>query len=149
MTTSTRIRIARRFPASPARVFDAWLDPAWLGRWMFGPGVREEYIVRLENDPQPGGRFSFVVRRGDVEIDHVGEYVEIDRPHRLVFTWDIRGASDDVPSRVTVELSATNDGCELTLVHDMDPSWAPYADRTRQGWTTMVDKLAEVLVLEG
>jgi uncharacterized protein YndB with AHSA1/START domain len=144
-TLPIQVRLTRQLPATPERVFDAWLDPEWLGRWMFGPDVRDERIVRLELDARPGGRFSFFVRRGDIDVDHVGEYFEIDRPRRLVFTWGIRGESDDVPSRVSIDIAAAAGGCDLALTHEMAQEWAPYADRTRSGWTTMLDKLARVL----
>ena len=71
------VRVNRRFNASSQRVFDAWLDPNMLSRWMFGPSVRDEEIVSLSLDPRPGGAFSFVVRRDGREINHVGEYLEI------------------------------------------------------------------------
>jgi uncharacterized protein YndB with AHSA1/START domain len=77
-------RITRSFDIPVGRLFDAWLDTGLLGRWMFGPNVREEEIVRLSNDPREGGTFSFVVRRQANEIDHIGVYREISRPHRLV-----------------------------------------------------------------
>ena len=113
------VRVQRAYTHSPERVFDAWLDPALLGRWMFGPAIRDEEIVRLTVDPRVGGKFSFVVRRQGAEIDHVGEYLEIDRPTRLVFTW---GTADNLPetSRVTIEIAPRDGGCELTLTHDMD-----------------------------
>jgi uncharacterized protein YndB with AHSA1/START domain len=144
-TLPIQVRLTRHLPSTPERVFDAWLDPDWLRRWMFGPDVRDEQIVRLERDARPGGRFSFLVRRGDVDVDHVGEYVEIDRPRRLVFTWGIRGASDDIPSRVSVDFAAADGGCHLTLTHEMAQEWADYVDRTRSGWTTMLDKLTQVI----
>src|SRR6185295_17212258 len=76
------IRVTQQFTAAPERVFDAWLDAAWLSRWMIGPAVREEEIVHIELDPRVGGTFSFMVRRDGEEIDHVGEYLELDRPRR-------------------------------------------------------------------
>ena len=72
--------VLHRFAAPAERVFDACLDPAWVGRWMFGPNVREEKIVRLTLEARVGGRFSFVVERQGAEVDHVGEYLAIDRP---------------------------------------------------------------------
>jgi uncharacterized protein YndB with AHSA1/START domain len=112
-------------------------------RWMFGPVIRDEEIVRLTVDPRVGGKFSFVVRRQGAEIDHVGEYLEIDRPTRLVFTW---GTADNLPetTRVTIEIAPRDSGCELTLTHDMDRKWADYAARTEQGWRTMLEALARV-----
>ena len=85
------VTVRRRFSASAEQVFDAWLDPAMIGQWMFGPKLRDEEIVSLKVDAQVGGRFSFVVRREGKELDHVGKYLEIDRPRRLVFTWGDRG----------------------------------------------------------
>jgi uncharacterized protein YndB with AHSA1/START domain len=149
MPTSTQrvhARVTRHLSAAPERVFDAWLDPAWLSRWMFGPAVRDEEIVRLERDPKPGGAFSFVVRRGGVEIDHVGTYLVIDRPRRLVFTWAVRGASDDAPSRVAIDLTTgAGGGCDLSLTHEMDAKWAEHLERTQAGWTTMVETLDRAL----
>jgi uncharacterized protein YndB with AHSA1/START domain len=65
-------------------VFDAWLSPELLGRWVFGAKVPDEEILRLAVDRRVGGSFSFLGRSQGEEIDHVGRYLEIDRPHRLV-----------------------------------------------------------------
>jgi uncharacterized protein YndB with AHSA1/START domain len=75
------------FSVPAERVFDAFLDKKMIGRFMFGPGIRDEEIISLENEPWVGGSFSYVVRRQQKTFDHTGEYIEIDRPHRLVFTW--------------------------------------------------------------
>ncbi len=146
MTTQHKLHVLveRRFNAAPGRVFDAWLDPAMIGRWMFGPDVRDEEVVRLTNDPRVGKSFSFVVRRQGNEIDHVGRYLHIHRPWRLVFTWGIAGMSAD-ESRVTVDILPAGSGCELTLTHELLPQWADYADRTEAGWITMLDALARAL----
>ncbi|HEY1036167.1 MAG TPA: SRPBCC family protein [Pseudoxanthomonas sp.] len=88
------VSVQRVFPVPAERVFDAWLTPRLLGQWMFGPGVRDEKVLRLDVDPRVGGRFSMLVERDGTRIDHVGEYLVIDRPHRLSFTWGIAGESD-------------------------------------------------------
>lgn len=137
-------RVTRRFAAPRERVFDAWLDRELLGRWMFGPAVRDEEIVRLSLDPRVGGRFSFVVRRQGQEIDHVGRYLELDRPRRLVFTWAVAPSAGD-GSRVVVEIAPLASGCELTLVHEMVPEWAEYVTRTAAGWASMLEGLAKVV----
>lgn len=139
------VRVTRHFNASPERVFDAWLDPIMLGRWMFGPEVRDEEVLRLALDARVGERFSFVVRRDGETIDHVGEYLEIARPRRLAFTWGIAGVSVD-ESRVVIDIEPTGAGCDFTLTHELDADWADYADRTQAGWTHMLDALAKVLV---
>ncbi len=141
---AVKVTITRAFTAPAERVFDAWLDPAQLGQWMFGPRIRAEVIVHLRLDPQVGGKFSFLVLRQGVEIDHVGKYLEIDRPRKLVFTWGIAGESVG-DSSVTIEIQQQDAGCELTLVHAMDPRWADYADRARVGWTKMLQALSDSL----
>ncbi|MGH8061176.1 MAG: SRPBCC family protein [Pseudoxanthomonas sp.] len=138
------VRVTRYFEASPESVFDAWLVPRTLGQWMFGPRVRDENVVRLDVDPRVGGSFSLKVERNGELVDHVGQYLEIERPHRLVFTWSIKDDSNDAPSEVHIDIEASGSGCVLTLVHRMDVKWSEYADRTRDGWTTMLGALADL-----
>lgn len=136
------VQVTQRFAASAERVYTAWLDPALIGRWMFGPQLMEQEVVRISIDPRVGGAFSFVVRRQGQEIDHVGEYLELEPPHRLVFTWGIVGSDS---SQVVVEIVTQGTGCELTLTHKLHPDWADYAGRTEAGWTKMLAALNELL----
>jgi uncharacterized protein YndB with AHSA1/START domain len=138
------VQVMRRFEAPPERVFDAWLSPALIGRFMFGPALRDEEVLHIEVDARLGGAFSFLVRRQGQEIDHVGHYLVIERPRRLAFTWGIVGESED-ESRVEIAIAPRDGGCELEVTHRMDPRWAEYADRVRAGWSTMCDALARAL----
>lgn len=137
------IRVSRRINAPAERVFDAWLDPQMIGRFMFGPHLRDEQVVSLENEPRVGGQFHYKVTRGGVLIDHTGTYREIDRPRRLAFTWGVDAEQGDA-SVVTIEIVAHGDACKLTLTHALHPDWAEYAERTQAGWTKIVDDLAAV-----
>lgn len=137
------IRISRRINAPAKRVFDAWLDPTMIGRFMFGAHLRDEHVVSLTNEPRVGGQFHYKVTRGGTLIDHTGTYREIDRPRRLVFTWGVDAEQGDA-SVVTIELTAHGDACELTLTHALHPDWADYAERTQAGWTKIVGDLAAV-----
>jgi len=136
-------RVTHPFRASPERVFDAFLDPDMIGRFMFGPHLRDEQIVRLSSDPRVGGKFSFVVRRQGEEIDHVGEYLELDRPRRLVFSWAV--ADDGDNSRVLIDIEPEELGSEVTLIHEMQEKWADFVPRARDAWSKMLNALAEVL----
>jgi uncharacterized protein YndB with AHSA1/START domain len=135
------VTVSRSFAAPAERVFDAWLTPRLLGQWMFGEDVREEKLLRLDLDPRVGGRFSMLVERDGERIDHVGEYLVIDRPHSLSFTWTIAGEADQDGSRVDIVITPTPAGCELRLTHALPRAWADYADRTQHGWSTMLDAL--------
>ncbi len=146
MAEHVTVVVTKSYAAPPERVFDAWLDPAMIGRFMFGPHLRDEQVIHLQTDPRVGGRFSFLVTRQGQPIDHIGEYLEIDRPHRLVFTWAVAGSGgEDAHSRVIIGVVPTQGGCDLTLAHELDPAWADYAERTKGGWSCMTDKLAEIL----
>jgi uncharacterized protein YndB with AHSA1/START domain len=131
------VTVERRIAAPPERVFDAWLDPAGVGHWLFATpdGVME----KVEIDPRVGGRFLIVERRGGELAEHFGEYLEIDRPRRLAFSF--AAIRDSGYTRVTVTIVPDGDHSRLTLVHEMDPQWAEYQDRTREGWTKILEGL--------
>jgi uncharacterized protein YndB with AHSA1/START domain len=133
------VRVPRRFGASPERVFDAWLDAASARRWMFATptGV----MVRAEIDPRVGGAFRFVDRRDGEDVEHVGTYLELDRPRRIVFELAVPAYSPDA-DRVTVDIVPLATGCEVTLSHELRPEAAAYARRTADGWRRMLDGLA-------
>ena len=135
-----RARVSRRFPFPAEDVFDAWLNPAMAREW-FAPGLGE--MTRVEIDARVRGTFWLVQRRGTEEATHTGEYLEIDRPRRLVFTWRTPPLKDS--SLVVVEIEKTDDGCELTVTHEMDVQWAPYVDRAAGAWQKMADAIAALL----
>ncbi len=141
MTDESRVqfRLTRRFDAPPERVFDAWLDPATAGEFLFA--TEEGEMVRVEIDLRAGGRYSIVERREGEDVEHIGEYLEIDRPRRLAFTLQVPKYSEEI-DRVTLEIVPAGGGSELTLVQEVSPEWA---DQVEEGWTTILDGLARVL----
>jgi uncharacterized protein YndB with AHSA1/START domain len=130
-------RLRRTLPVAPNRVYDAWLDPAILARWMSPVG---HAVVSV--DPRPGGRFRIVMVGEGREIEHVGEYRELVPGQRLVFTWRSPYTGGD--SVVTVELRGLTAGTELTLVHEGLP--AEQVGPHTGGWASMLDRLAAELV---
>ena len=137
------IRIIRRFDASAERVFDAWLDPARAAKWLFATETGE--MVRAEIDPRVGGKFTFTDRRNDEDAEHNGEYLEIVRPRRLVFTFGMPKFSPHF-DRVTIEIVPRGTGCELTLTHEMrKPEWFQFKDRTESGWKKILQRLGASL----
>jgi uncharacterized protein YndB with AHSA1/START domain len=129
-------RVSHRFSAAAERVFDAWLDLELTRRFMFTIPTGE--LVRAEMDPRVGGTFIFVDRRDGQDVVHVGEYLELDRPRRIVFTFAVDGSE---PSVVNIDIAPLESGCELTLTHEMDPVWADYIDRTERGWSTILNAM--------
>jgi len=78
--------------------------------------------------------------RGDA--DHWGEYLAIEPPSLLSFTW-ISAYTDLQPSVVTIELRELENGTDLTLTHRRLP--AGRVEAHRKGWTDIVRKLSEAL----
>jgi len=131
------LRVTRRIAAPPERVFDAWLDPAVAGRWLFATPTGR--MVRVEIDARVGGRFVFTRRDGE-DVEHVGEYLEIDRPRRLAFTFAVPRFSAE-ETRVFIDIVPVEGGSELTLTQEgVLPEWG---ERTQEGWTKILGGLNE------
>ena len=142
MTTEPRVslRVTHRYAASAERVFDAWLDPERASKWLFATASGR--MVRAEVDARVGGSFNFTDRRDGVDVEHVGEYLEIDRPRRLAFTFGVPMYSPAM-TRVSIDIVPLGPGCELTLTHeDVLPEWAT---QTEAGWGMLLDALAGTL----
>jgi uncharacterized protein YndB with AHSA1/START domain len=98
-------------PAPAEQVFDMFTDPSRLVTWI---GLSADLQAR------PGGRFRFEITPGQF---CEGQYVVVDRPHRLVFTWGWTDPGFGLPpgtSRVEVTLTSAHDGAgrtRLRLVH--------------------------------
>lgn len=136
---SELVQVRRRYGYSPERVFDAWLDPKLAGRFLFATPTGT--MVKVEIDARVGGRFNIVEHRDGQDAAHVGTYLEIDRPRRLVFSFGDNLAFD--ATTVTVEITATPEGCELVLTHTgVGPEWTA---QTTKGWAGILDTLVGVL----
>ena len=139
MSTAALV-IRRSFAFSPERVFDAWLTAEITRHWLFTTDDSE--VIRCEIDARVGGKFEIVDKRDSGEfkgeIRHVGEYLEIDRPHRLVFTFGVPQFDPNM-TRVEIDIAAKGSGCELTLTHhDVPPEWQA---QTTEGWTKLLGNL--------
>lgn len=134
--------VTHTYDATPERVFDAWLDPALARRFLFATPTGE--MVRAEVDARVGGRFTFVDRRPDMgDVLHTGEYLEIDRPRRLAFTFGVPQFNLDV-TRVLLQFAPTPaGGCRLTLTHADVP--AEWAERSKAGWGMILGRLEAAL----
>jgi uncharacterized protein YndB with AHSA1/START domain len=136
------VTVKRSFTASPESVFDAWLDPERARRFLFThPGKQE--IVRADIDARVGGKYLFVARRNGKDSDHFGEYLEIDRPRRLVFTLCVPAAWSET-SRVQIDIVPVESGCEVTLMHEgvLDE----LATAVEEGWRTFINLLHSQIV---
>lgn len=134
------VQVTRKFSASAERVFDAWLDPNTAGKWLFATPTGK--MVNVKIDARVGGSYLIVEQRDGIDVEHTGEYLEIDRPRRLVFTLKVPKYSRE-STEVTVEIRALDSGCELTLTHE--GVLPDYIASTTSGWNMILDQLAAKL----
>jgi uncharacterized protein YndB with AHSA1/START domain len=135
-----RVVIEKILPATPADVYVAWTEPEHLRAFMC-PG--DTIVTHVEADVRVGGRFKIVMRDGERDLEHHGEYRIIEGPRRLVFTWN-SPVTGSQPTLVTIELSPHQDGTRLVLIHEPLPS-EDSAARHKRGWSSILDKLAQQL----
>ena len=98
-------------------------------------------MIRAETDPRVGGQYTFTDRRDGEDVVHTGEYLEIDRPQRLVFTFAVPKYSSEI-TKVTIEIVPHDGGCELTLTHE--GVLPEYEQRSQQGWSRILAGLAAI-----
>ena len=116
--------------ASPETVWEFLVDPEKLMRWKG---------INADLETQPGGTFRCEVIPGHIAR---GEYVEIDKPNKLVFTWGWDG-SEDVPpgsSTIEIELASDGDGTSLRFVHQDLPNAEAIASHAH-GWDHYLPRL--------
>ncbi len=121
MSTRDPVVASVRIAAPLEVVFPYFTDPDLVMTWL---------AEKADLDPQPGGIFAVDVDGGRAR----GSYVEVDPPHRVVFTWGIPG-DDELPvgsSTVEVVLVAETDDTVVTLTHrDLPAGTRP---SHREGW---------------
>ena len=134
------VRIARRLPAPAQDVFDAWVDPDSVMEWM---AVMDKTVARATLDVRVGGKLEIVMRGKDGDVVNQGEYVEIDPPRRLVFSWR-SPSTGDAPTLVTVEFYDDGDFTDVVLTHEDLPD-AGAIKRHEMGWGSILEKLTFAL----
>jgi uncharacterized protein YndB with AHSA1/START domain len=137
------VQVTRKFSASAERVFDAWLDANTAGKWLFATPTGKMGKVKI--DARVGGSYLIVECREGTDVEHIGAYLEIDRPRRLVITLKVPQYSQE-STKVTIEIRARESGCQLTLTQE--GVLPDYIARSTSGWNMILDHLAATLQLQ-
>lgn len=136
------LTVSRTIPAPRAKVFEAWLSPAMLAKFMGPPsGVSEEAVV--SNDPVKGGSFSIVMKTPERDVPHTGIYKEIDPHSRLAFTWASPHSLDD--SLVTIDFAEPQPGQTAITLKQVKFKSESTRDGHIKGWNAIIDNLAKVV----
>ena len=131
--TGPGFALERTYPTTPERVWARFTEPELMAQW-FCPNP--DLPTTCELDVRPGGAWRVVM--GEWVVG--GSYLEIDPPHRLVFSFDWEH-DDDAPSTVTVEITPTDAGTRLVLSHE---EVAPDGGH-QEGWALSFVRLDRLL----
>ncbi len=131
--------VQRVLPAPPADAYDQWLDTDALAEFMCPAPAR---CRDVQCEPWIGGRLQILMVDGETIIKVVGEYLELDRPRRLKFTWnsDHHGAFESI---VTVSFEPHGEAETLmTIEHALPPQ---LVGDHQKGWHQIAELLARRL----
>lgn len=137
----TSITVERAFPGvAPERLFDAWVTPEQAAQFLFTTKTSK---TRYELDVREGGRYKITRQSSGKVYVAEGEYREIARPQRLIFTFGMPQFAADFDT-VTVEITSDGaGGSHLKLTEEeMRPG---YEKGTISGWKKMLELLAKAL----
>ena len=135
-----RVEVVTTIRAPRERVFDAWLTPERMARFLCAGNTRVDVI---DVDPRVGGAFRIVMADDRGACEHRGRYVEIRRPERLQFTWS-SAATGGADTDVTITFEPVPEGTKVTLVHLGLPDETT-AQRHEGGWRSILAKCGGAL----
>lgn len=152
MSSPVVVSVTHRYSAPAERVFDAWLTPWQASRFLFRS--RAGLVMQCELHPEVGGAFTVTERRNAAEGDesvfdvvHLGKYLEITRPRRIVFDLSVLTFADDT-TRVTVDfVPAGLQACDIVLKHELGATEHArmIEESTRRSWDSMLGTLEREL----
>jgi len=134
MTPADVLEVSVHVEARPETVFAYFTDPARYVQWMG---------TRATLDAQPGGDYLVWMREG---VQATGQFVEVDPPHRLVFTWGWTGdhGVDAGSTRVELTFTADHGGTRVLLRHFGLPD-ADQVSMHDQGWQLYLHRLEALI----
>ena len=137
--TDLSLTCRRTIKASPERVYNAWLNPDMILKYMtFGP---EMACQNATSDPRVGGRFSFDMV-GENRSPHAGTYLVLTPHSHIAFSWETPWSAPE--SRVDITLTPVPDGTEVVLTHVKFTS-EQSRDGHFKGWTGIFERLDAML----
>jgi uncharacterized protein YndB with AHSA1/START domain len=137
------LRIERTFDAPIGRVFQAWTSEDVLRRWLHGMPGWETPIAEV--DLRVGGRIRIVMRdpADGTEAGATGEYMRVEPPHRLVFTW-VWDDDPDRPQLIELEFTEHEGRTLVRMTNSAIPTDRRLKDQER-GWHVSYDDLDRAL----
>lgn len=134
---------------SPGQIYEAWLDPALVRRWMnrnMEAKFDDYEVTDIRIDPVVGGRFFFGGKQRGEPSDAWGYYRDLIPDQRIVFTWFVDESEEkEDNSTVTLEIGPSGSGTRARISHEMDAQWEQYAAQTADAWRGMLEAIDQIL----
>ena len=128
--------------AQPERVFRALVDPMQVPQWWGQTGTYR--CTRFDADLRVGGRWrSSGLGPDGANFEVTGEYLEVDAPRLLSYTW-IASWTGDVKTIVRWELTPTSQGTLVRIRHS-GLAAHPEVAKSYRGWPRMLGWLQDFL----
>jgi len=135
---ATSAVVRRVLPAPPEVAYDAWLDEDALAEFMCPYPSR---ATKIEIEPRIGGRFFVVMTHPGHSTEITGEYLELDRPRRMRFSWSYAQGVDSI---VTITFEAHGqDETLMTIDHTKLPR--EDVESHASGWSSIAEALERKL----
>lgn len=139
----TTLSVERILPGPPPSVFEAWTTPEAIKFWF---GGTDTVVDDVQVDLRVGGRYTIRYRDGNGDEAVVtGQYLQIQRPRRLVFSWTMKSRQLVVDENVvTVEFRDLGGRTRVQLTHEPFPD-PDVRDLHAQGWNVCLVALSQLL----
>ena len=139
--TDVSVSVEREFAVDRATMWKLWTDKEHLSQWM-RPSLELFEPTAVSIDARLGGQYTFemIMAEGSTLLD--GEFVTLDEPDRIVFTWNCEGL-DLHGTVVTVEFADRGERTLVTLTHARFENQT-VADNHHEGWVGCLNTLAEL-----
>ncbi|MDN7246889.1 SRPBCC family protein [Planococcus shenhongbingii] len=154
ITSTVTLNMARRFNAKSETVFAAWTNPETMKKWLF---TQESTNKVAKSDLRIGGTWEIVDHREGVDYRATGEYVDIIKPNKLVFTFKMPQFSD-TEDVIRVFISPVQEMCEMTFSQeivvpheeiwteeDIERAKVEYSTQSEEGWGQMFEGLKQLV----
>lgn len=136
-----QLHFQRTVAAPRERVFELWTKPEHIKRWF---GGFETEVERVELDLRPGGSYRIAVKVEQGVSLFTGEFVTVEPPERLVYTWRTEGGSPgSTTTTVEVTFTARGDRTDIELTHAgfVEPQ---VQELHAKGWQACFEALASM-----
>ncbi len=144
MGSDNKVYVERMFECAPEALFEWLTKPELIAQW-FGP---EGFSTgRIKNTIEEGGSYQIELRKnGKVVFEIYGEYVEINKPIGIKFTYTYNGLDNPPPPSVVQFriFEAKSGQAMLSMLQEFEVETPDFATRTK-AWKFMFERLFQLI----